>query len=418
MELFEQWKKESIRWEEECKKNRHQKEEWEKISKELLSDDVLAAFRKLRDKGWTHALTEFFDVGTDNMIRWKRRPAPNLDIQISFHHALNTLPSGHILQILAEKEGLQALWMLRLETEAPQVLSKIDAERLESISLQMRKFPKGNYSIGSNDLDSWAYPVHEVALESFSLGVFPVTQYLYYSVLDHNPSSFSGSSRPVEMVSWFDALRFCNVLSQKKGLQACYQIAESSFDGDGFETTAVEWNRSANGYRLPTEEEWEMAARFHNEFEFAGAANATEVGWFRENSMMVSHAIMQKKLSPSGLYDLNGNVDEWCWSEAVPYEGADVFVPSLREEPLIRPPLTEEALVIENERRAMLGIPPLFTAHKEEQSLVEIEKNVLEKVCRGGGWFDIADGNTIMRRSRFYPTVRDGNIGFRLAKNA
>ena len=164
------------------------------------------------------------------------------------------------------------------------------------LSLQMRTFPAGRYQIGSNDLDSWAYPVHDVELSSFSLGVFPVTQYLYFSVLAQNPSSFSGASRPVEMVSWFDALRFCNALSRKKGLDECYQMGESSFDGDGFETTPVEWNRLANGYRLPTEVEWEIAARFHNEFEFAGAANATEVGWFRENSLMVSHAVMQKKI--------------------------------------------------------------------------------------------------------------------------
>ena len=74
--------------------------------------------------------------------------------------------------------------------------------------------------------------------------------------------------------------------------------------------------------------------------------------------------------------------------------------------------------MIENQRRAMLGIPPLFTKKPKEESLiVEEEKEILERVNRGGGWFDLAEECTVMRRSRFYPTVRDANLGFRLARN-
>ena len=93
------------------------------------------------------------------------------------------------------------------------------------------------YTIGSNTSGSFAYPEHEIELSPFELAYYPVTQLLYYSVMGSNPSSHEGASRPVEMVSWFDTLRFCNALSKKKGLQPCYQIGERSFDGDGFSST-------------------------------------------------------------------------------------------------------------------------------------------------------------------------------------
>lgn len=418
MELFEQWKKEAVRWKEECKRNRYQKEQWDKISLELMSEDTLIAFRKLKDKGWTHALTEYFDVGTDHMIRWKQRPAPSLDIQYSLGEAIRTLPNGHVLHTLAEKNGMMALWLLRLESAEVETLSSGDRQRLEELSLTLRRFDAGLYIIGSNTAGSFAYPAHEIQLSAFELAYYPVTQLLYHSVMESNPSSHEGASRPVEMVSWFDTLRFCNALSKKKGLQPCYRIGERSFDGDGFETTSVEWDRTANGYRLPLEEEWEVAARTQNEHDYVGSANPTEVGWFRDNSMLTSHAIMQKKVSPCGLYDLNGNVDEWCWNLAKPYDGAESYVPQTNGDENIRPMLTPEALVIENQRRAMLGIPPLFPDQpKEDPVYISEEKEVIERVNRGGGWFDLAEECTVSRRSRFYPTVRDANLGFRLARN-
>ena len=344
MELFEQWKKETVRWKEECKRNRYQKEQWDKISLELMSEDTLIAFRKLKDKGWTHALTEYFDVGLDHMIRWKQRPAPDLDIQYSLGEALRTLPSGHVLHTLAENNGLQAMWLLRLESAPVDTLSKTDFQKLRDLSLTLKEFQGGIVSIGSNSSESFAYPEHEVEVAPFKLAFYPVTQLLYFSIMDSNPSSHVGASRPVEMVSWFDTLRFCNSLSSKEGLQPCYRIGERSFDGDGFETTTVEWDKTANGYRLPLEEEWETAARTLNEYDYVGSANPTEVGWFRDNSMLTSHAIMQKRVSPCGLYDLNGNVDEWCWNLARPYDGADSFEQKPNEDENIRPSLTPEAL--------------------------------------------------------------------------
>ena len=417
MKLFEQWKQEGIRWHGECKKNRYQKEQWEKIHRDLLSENTMSAFRKLHEKGWTHALTEFFDVGPDNLIRWKKRPAPNMEIQQSFARAIKLLPKGHILQTLSDNEGLLPLWLLRLESVAPDQVSQTDEQQLRDISLTMKPFVGGSYRVGSTKIGDFAYPEHETLIRGFSLGMVPVTQCLYFSIMDKNPAFHKGASRPVEMVSWFDALRFCNALSKKSELECCYTLGEKSFDDDGFETTPVEWIEAANGYRLPTESEWEVAARSQNDFDYAGSANPTEVGWFRENSMMTSHAIMQKRVSPSGLYDLNGNVDEWCWNLARPYEGGEVEdLPPIVDS--VRPPLTNEALVIENQRRAQLGIPPLFNPIvQEEQPFFEEEKETVERVNRGGGWFDIAEGTTLMRRARFYPTVRDGNLGFRLAKN-
>jgi|GEM_PF-4555592 len=417
MELFEQWKQEAIRWHSECKKNRYQKEQWDKIHKDLLSDNTMDAFHKLHEKGWTHALTEFFDVGPDNLIRWKKRPAPDLDIQKAFIRAIKSLPRGHILLTLSEKEGLLPLNLLRFESVEPAKLSMVEGEKLHEISLTMKSFLGGSYRIGCKRAGDFAYPEHDISVSTFDIGVVPVTQYLYFSIMNKNPSFHKGASRPIEMVSWFDALRFCNAISRKNNLECCYKLGDQTFDDDGFETTSVEWFVESNGFRLPTEEEWEVAARSNNDFDYAGSANPTEVGWFRENSMMTSHAVMQKRVSPSGLYDLNGNVDEWCWNLANPYDGFEIEEPTSVPDN-VRPPLTEEALVIENQRRALLGIPPLFNPGVvEEQPLFEEEKETLERVNRGGGWFDIAEGTTVMRRARFYPTVRDGNLGFRLARN-
>ncbi|MGL1892824.1 MAG: formylglycine-generating enzyme family protein [Spirochaetaceae bacterium] len=241
--------------------------------------------------------------------------------------------------------------------------SELEIESLTGIDLVLVE--AGTFYMGSENGQENERPVHiETILKDYYIGKYEVTQKLWQKVMGNNPSQFKNDNSPVEKVSWYETLEFCNKLSEIEGLTPAYNL------DDGLNDKKITIIPNSTGYRLPTEVQWEYAARGGNKslrFKFSGGNNVNNVGWYEGNSKNITHPVGSKQPNELGIYDMTGNVFEWCYN----------FLNSYKR-----------------------GFPD----------------NPFDHAIRGGSWYYHSSYMHVSFRFPFSPHGRGNNIGFRISR--
>jgi len=281
-----------------------------------------------------------------------------------------------------------------------------DSVSVEPIGITMNKIDGGTFIMGNNDGESDEYPEHEVTVSTFQLSKYEITNHqfveLYNWALEQGKISVNSTTventegerqelldldaegcyisydgaqlvvedgrddQPVCEVTWYGAVAFCNYYSEKNGLTPVYNLNDWSCN----------WN--GNGYRLPTEAEWEFAAGGGNQshdYEYSGSDDVDEVGWYVDNSGSQPHDVGTKNPNELELYDMSGNNQEWCW---------DYFGSYSKE------PQTD----------------PVGPSSQEDE----------RRILRGGSWNSTADILRVTNREHISANLSNGDTGFRIAR--
>lgn len=254
--------------------------------------------------------------------------------------------------------------------------------------MKLRRIPPGRFYMGSHDTDEFLrnneHPQHRVQItKSLFVGVYAVTQAEFTELMEFNPStSVDSETNPVDSVSWFSALEFCNKMSEVEEVPPYYDLSKVKRRSNGsIESADVKIN-GGDGYRLLTEAEWEYVCRAGSITPWCFGDQVMEVGesaWYYDNSSMESHPVGEKKPNAWGLFDMHGNIMEWCqdWYGEFYYEQC----PDETEDP-------------------------------------EGPKDGTARVLRGGAWQFGAEATRSAYRNSSTPDAASSVIGFRVCRNA
>ncbi|MBR6060357.1 MAG: SUMF1/EgtB/PvdO family nonheme iron enzyme [Victivallales bacterium] len=260
-----------------------------------LEESIREAVKAERLEDARHAVSELRKLDAEKAVPWEAK----------VHAAEASIAGKKIIKLIGKIVAVVAIVVMLavfFRPYTPDIRPIVQQEGGDyvvtlkpGIDVKLIKIASGTFNMGSENGESDERPVHKVTLtKDFWLGETEVTQAQYEAVMGKNPSYFKkGGDHPVESVSWHDAMRFCDALNR-----VCKDQLPSGYE-----------------FSLPTEAQWEYAARGGGKFrgyEYSGSDNLDEVGWYYDNSNGATHPVRQKKPNKLGLYDMSGNVEEWC----------------------------------------------------------------------------------------------------------
>jgi formylglycine-generating enzyme required for sulfatase activity len=250
------------------------------------------------------------------------------------------------------------------EADIQKHIFQVETPSGELFSIPMIFVEGGTFEMGGESWRNDAKPIHPVKLDDYYIGQYLVTQDLWQAVMGENPSYFQGNTRPVENISWNDCQEFLEKLNQ---------LIIKDLEGKPL---------SGGKFRLPSEAEWEYAARggkhWQDKYEYAGSNDLAQVAWYEGNSFAQTMPVGLKLPNQLGIYDLSGNIWEWCEDK---YDSD--FYAECKSQGIVSNPICRA-------------------------------ENTTYRVSRGGSYFSFAEDCRVSTRSLDDAEIRGNNLGFRV----